>query len=447
MPGLQSTQQTESTTGPSAETGPQLRVVAADSDGEFPMLGQFEAALASGDLSRARDALLGFRDEQQAERDRLQQEKAQLVAAVEDLQQLFDERCRAHEEDLCRQKEELASWHDQEKQGLARQSEEAASEINRAREELEDRIRKWEAERDKEAALLAEERSHLDTERRELADQKAEFEAAMAGEQQERIRMADEMISQREGEWVERQKQLEQELKSQRLLHEKQIKLDRESFLQACSQREAELDAKRAEMEKQRRGLVDDRCRTAERFAETRRQLEHDRSLVQEGLRQMEAQLRWVSSNLSLCGTTPVEDDPSTPGHSQQAASQLSGSDVEAPDLATATRDSVVATESTLNDGESGWAGIVCPREEESEESAERAAESLPPAPEVLEPSEPSVGAEMVSSGGSDADRRARIDEYRSQLANLQASLSSLQSGAAVSPADSVEDNDEPDIG
>ena len=93
MSGLQSPQpQNAPVDSPAREAGgPQLRVVAAEPDGSPSPLEQFDSALAGGDLSRARDALLVFRDEQQAERDRLQQEKTQLVQAVADMQKLLDD--------------------------------------------------------------------------------------------------------------------------------------------------------------------------------------------------------------------------------------------------------------------------------------------------------------------------------------------------------------------
>ena len=57
---------------------------------------------------------------------------------------------------------------------------------------------------------------------------------------------------------------------------------------------------------------VEERCRSAEQFAETRRQLEHDRTLLQNGLRQMESQLRWVASSISLSGGPLPESVPNT---------------------------------------------------------------------------------------------------------------------------------------
>ncbi|MBC8289484.1 MAG: hypothetical protein H8E37_04115, partial [Planctomycetes bacterium] len=209
MSGLQSPQpkstaRSESKIAIEPAGGPHLRVIAADPDVEAAPLEQFNTALAGGDLSRARDALLRFRDEQATERGRLQHEKAQLVQAVEDLQQLLDDRCHAHEEELRQQKDRLVSWNEHEKQALAAEAEKAMSEIQSAQDEFDEHCEQWETERDEQSTLLVEERTRLDHTAAELANRQAEFEVAMAQEQQERLRMADEMISQRESEWAER---------------------------------------------------------------------------------------------------------------------------------------------------------------------------------------------------------------------------------------------------
>lgn len=431
MSGLQSPQpQNAPGNSPAVEAGgPQLRVVAADPDNSPSPLEQFDSSLAGGDLSRARDALLIFRDEQRAERDRLEQEKTQLVQAVADLQQLLDDRCQAHEDELQQQKEQLARWHEQEKQALATEAEQAMAEIQSAQDGFAEECQQWEADRDEQTAQLADERARLESDTADLADRRTEFEAAIAKEQQERLRMTDELIAQRESEWAERQKQLEHELKSQRQLHEKQITLDRESFLQACSDREAELNGIRAELDRERQELVEDRCKTAERFAETRRQLEQDRSLVQDGLRKMEAQLHWVSSSISLsAGSPPAAVAPQPEPAPEPIATDESVSPV-ITDPGMATSDSFVAAESADSaEPQSGWAGLVTPRDDEpafADDSKAAIAEEEMPTEAV---SDEASAPEGPPEEASEKDRRARIEDYRSQLASLQASLGNLQS-------------------
>ena len=364
---------------PVAETdGPQLRVVAAEPDGSPLQLEQFELALAGGDLSRARDALLVFRDEQRAERNRLQQEKTQLLQAVADLQQLLDDRCLAHENELQQQKQRLSRWYEQEKQTLAAEARQAMAEIQSAQDGFARECQQWERNRDAQTTQLAKERDRLESDTAELANQRAEFEASIAKEQQEQLRVTDELLAERETEWVARQKQLEHELKSQRQLHEKQIALDRESFLQACAERETELNTTRAELDRERQELVEDRCKSAERFADTRRQLEQDRSLVQNCLRKMESQLRWVSSSIFLSlGSPPAAESP-------------------------------VSAES-----QSGWTGLATPRDEPADAECDTEDDSSAASSEVKL---------------SDEERRARLEDYRAQLTDLQASLSNIQS-------------------
>jgi len=304
------------------------------------------------------------------------------------------------------------------------------AEIQSAQDGFAQECQQWEADRDEQTAQLAEERARLESDAAELADQRAEFEAAIAKEQQERLCMTDELIAQRESEWAERQKQLEHELKSQRQLHEKQVTLDRESFLQACSDREADLNTTRAELDRERQELVEDRCKTAERFAETRRQLEQDRSLVQDGLRKMEAQLRWVISSISLSSGSPTTIEP--PLNPAPIAPPENASPAMT-DPAMSTSDSFVAAESTASaEPQSGWAGLVTPRDDESAVDNEEAiAEAETPTEGVAEEApaarenSPGESSELESS---DEDRRARLEDYRSQLASLQASLTSLQS-------------------
>lgn len=451
MPGLQHSQLEP--TSPPASTSPggsvpQLRVVTAeptDRAADASLLDLFHAALTDGDLSRARDALLRFRDVQQDEREQLQQEKSELINAVRDLQKLLDDRCQAHEEELRLQKERLAAWHDQEKQALIADAEQSMAEIQQARDDLMEQCEDWEKERAEQAAALDEEQSRLDAVRKELDERHAEFDASTAEEYRNRLRLADEAVAQRENELAGRQAQFEQELTSQRKLHERQLALDRESFLRACSEREAGLDAIRSDIEKQRQKLVEDRCRTAERFAETRRQLEHDRSLIQDGLRQMEAQLRWVSSSISLCGGPASEhceagnvanrDDltESTRVHSAFSTSTEGNSSSDRDARSEASCETARAESST---GIKGWAGVVTPRNDDSEYE-----------PVVCEDSVVNHRPPEEESQQTDSERRKRLEDYRTQLTTLQASLSLLKSTATADESASVSPAGDKDSG
>jgi hypothetical protein len=463
MPGLHSfhserTRQNGLTGSPNAANldapAPHLRVVTAESEGSdlATSLRQFEVALGRGDLSRARDALLTIRDDQQAERQRIEQEKSELLQAVEDLQQLLDERCRAHEQELVQQKRRLAEWHETEKQNLSTETDQTLAEIQESRDA-------WEAERAEQAALLIEERSRLDSaaedlriarsevesqhaeladERTELANERTELESELAArrtefeeelkaEQLERFRVIDAAIAQRESEWSERQRQLEHELASQRKLHEKQLTLDRESFLRACSEREADLDAIRADVDQQRKELVEDRCQSAEQYSETRRQLEQDRTLLQNGLRQMESQLRWVAGSISLSGG-PLPDRADGKGNSPSAAS-----------LAPPATNAEIAPERV----DSGWVGVVVPRSRIDELTEPSPAPELDQQVSEEETSVETTIVEVAEPDESAADRRRRIEDYRSQLNSLQASLSELHAASDDSEETPGADSDE----
>lgn len=443
MPGLHSARQNELTVSPDAssasEPAPQLRVVTADSGDPSGPLELFEAAIGRGDLSRARDALLAVREEQRAEQQRIELEKNDLLQAVQDLQQLLDERCQAHEQELLKQKQRLTEWHGAEKQALMLESDEVAAEIQAARDA-------WEVERQEQAAALAEEKSKLDANAEELlrqqdeiecqlteiADQRTQLEEELKSEQQERTRVFDEVIAQRENEWAERQRQLEHELDSQRKLHQKQLTLDRESFMRACSEREADLDAIRADVDQQRKELVEERCRSAEHFSETRRQLEQDRTLLQNGLRQMESQLRWVAGSISISGgPLPPRAETLETGRGEfdsgdsppEPARALTDQKPETP-AAPAVDESAVP--------DFGWLGVVAPRPAVEVPELADPAETSPPLDETPvtisnETPEPST------------ERRQQLEDYRSQLSRLQASLSDLQ---AASGADDDAESD-----
>ena len=462
MAGLHSARQDELTDSPgstsTSNTGPRLRVVTADTDGSDAAspLEQFAAALGRGDLSRARDSLLAVHEQQRAEKQRIELEKSELLKAVADLQQLLDERCQAHEQELNQQKRRLVEWHEAEKQALILESEEAASEIQAARE-------CWETERQEHAAVLVEERSQLDADAEELrcrrseldrrfaeiTDERAKCEQELASrrqkcdeetkaEQQERIRVIDAAIAQRESEWTERQRQLEHELASQRKLHEKQLTLDRESFMRACSDREEDLDAIRADVDQQRKELVEERCRTAEQFSATRRQLEQDRTLLQNGLRQMEAQLRWVAGSISLSGgPLPARSEK---GEESKADAQPVGSRRQTSGAAMAERRIAAHAAPVLADsdeGDSGWIGVVSPRTKVEEADEDHAANR-----ESLTANEASAlaAAENEPSVQSSAGRRQKLEDYRLQLSILQASLGDLQAASETE----AESDDEP---
>lgn len=451
MPGLHSTRQNELAVSNGAASvnhpGPQLRVVTADSDGRDPAcpMELFEAALGRGDLSRARDTLLAIREDQRAEQNRIELEKRDLLQAVEDLQTLLDERCRSHEQELLQQKHRLTEWHEAEKQALILESDEVASEIQKARE-------CWEAERQEQAAILVEEqlkleyeaedlrrhRSELESQLAEIVEKRADqdeelkarrkdFDSELQAEQRDRIRAVDEAIAQRENEWLERQRQLDHQMDSQRQLHEKQLALDRESFLRACADREADLDAIRADVDLQRKELTEERCRSAEQFSETRRQLQQDRTLLQNGLRQMESQLRWVSASISINGgqlPRPENDDA-------QAADADSGVDrPPAAAVAATERTRLPGAESVFvaEEGDSGWLGVVSPRTA-MDEAKERQVEVEPRTAALEGSATVEDNSVPVVPAPASTERRQKLEDYRSQLSSLQASLNDLQAG------------------
>ena len=453
MSGLQSTQPDSAiaASGPQKQdsSAPQLRVVAPDVTGGHhgKLLEQFDEVLGCGDLSRARDVLLQFRDYQQSEHNRLQQSRNEIVQAAEELQQLLDERCRAHGGEMTRQKQQLTLWHEQEKQARLSESARALAEIQEARDE-------WQAERDKEAALLVAERtrmqhleetlqagqSALDRQRAELVAERealsgelnarrSEFEHLLKQEHEERQSLLDSARIQKESEWQERQSQLEHELTTQRTLHEKQLSLDRESFLQACADREQEFEAVRSELHQQREQLIEERCLSAEEFAQTRQQIEQDRKLLQNGLRQMESQLRWVASSLSLNGgplpSTGSEQIASATGATCAASLQTDETSLPTVGVPETTSD-VTPPDETCNehdveeDAATGWTGVVQPRSSEADD-----AES-----EDCPATEADTDTDTVCN-----ERRLRLEEYRSQLAALQNSLRSLQKRSSEKPA------------
>lgn len=464
MASLQSARQNKLTASPertsTRDMGPQLRVVNADSDGvdtALPMA-RFDAAIGRGDLSRARDSLLAIHEQQRAEQQRIELEKSELLQAVADLQQLLDERCQTHEQELAQQKRRLVEWHEAEKQALMLESEGVASEIQKAREA-------WETERQEQAAILIEERLQLESEAEELRSQRSELERQFAeiaddrtkceeelasrrqefdeelkAAQQERLRVFDEVIAQRENEWAERQRQLEHELATQRRLHEKQLTLDRESFMRACSDREADLDAIRADVDQQRKELVEERCRTAEQFSETRRQLEQDRMLLQNGLRQMESQLRWVAGSISISGG-PLPARSTTVDESKADADPVdSGLIKPAATITERLNTHAVSTLTDSDEGDSGWVGVVSPRT-----AVEEATEFVPAILETSTTDEESSAATAANdtSEQSSTERRQKLDVYRSQLSSLQASLSDLQTASETETDAAAEADDD----
>ena len=466
MPGLHSTQP-EAVTATSGAQNPDspalhLRVVpsAPDRGEQADLLDQFETALGCGDLSRARDALLKFRDHQHSEHGRLQQTKNELVQAVGELQQLLDERCRTHHAELNLQKQQLTEWHEQEKQALISESRRAVSKIQSARE-------KWQSERNEEAVILAGERTRLDhaeetlqsgrdalkrqgaelaAERAaltgELNTRRSEFENQLAQEHEERQSLLNEARLQKETEWEEHQSQLNHEMETQRSLHDRQLSLDRESFLRACADREDELDLIRTELDQQREQLVDERCRSAEQFAQSRQQIEHDRKLLQDGLRQMDSQLRWVASSLSLNGGPPPTAHTAAISHAADSGEQPVSSPSRAPAQPARTDTTGEQTSAAAGfapDGSSpidefvdqtagnqpvtGWIGVVSPSGDEPAGVSPETETAMPPA------------APGTDSDAVDDERRLRLEEYRSQLSTLQASLSSLQNSSTGAPA------------
>lgn len=296
-----------------------------------------------------------WREEQKRERASLDAEKESLRTAAEQMQAVLARRKEQHAAELAAMRGDCErvnqDWTTAERTRLEAELAESSDSITTAQARFEEKCDEWTRQRDEEAALLraekerlrsradqlhateselAAEQSRLDAQaaQRDAARQTLEAQNAKALAEIEKARadserllheaqqvhfeelrvrkvelarhqaIVDEKNRQREQEWVERQRQLEHDCESRRLL----MLRDMEERTAQWSMR---AEAKRHEIEAEERAIREqrtewERLRDIQKWEidAANRKLSSDRHMLQDGLNQMDAQLKWVAIQL-----------------------------------------------------------------------------------------------------------------------------------------------------
>jgi hypothetical protein len=305
-----------------------------------------------------------WRDEEERERTRLRSEKDSLSVAVEQLQMLLARRRQEHDAELGKMRLECEQsnrdWSSAERDRIEREFGAARQTIVDAEASFDHKCNEWAKKRDEEAALLRTEQERLngetesvkasegeldaersrldaqitqlksDTEKlsaqnaqakAEIEKERAESERLLHQERQTHFEelqtrqteaarhqsIVDEKIRQQEHEWAERQRQVEHDLESRRLLHQREIENQSAQWAEIAKNRRAELDAEERAIREQQVQLESQRARHQSEIEEANRKLANDRHMLQDGLTQMDAQLKWVATHLGSEDIIPFQ--------------------------------------------------------------------------------------------------------------------------------------------
>ncbi|MBI1312416.1 hypothetical protein GC176_14085 [bacterium] len=280
-----------------------------------------------------------------SEKRQLEQERVTLRESVERLQVLLQQRRQEHEQQLQVERQQLMEESDrlrvelreeieqircEELRLLADERSEAESFLDAAREQIEQERTAWHGERGEEAAILKQALQQLESDREALQAELAELESRRQASDAELIRQHEEhsekiaaereeheravaraerefadrrqileqRIAQQEIELQARRERLEHEIKSMHELHERRLVEDRREFEDQCDRRREDLASELDEVRSLRDELDNERRDFEHEVARVRSQLEHERTLLRNGLNQMDAQLRMLSTSL-----------------------------------------------------------------------------------------------------------------------------------------------------
>ncbi len=280
-----------------------------------------------------------------ADRRQLDEERAALRASVERLQSVLGQRRQEHEEQLRIEREQLEEEFDRARADLRQELEdirreelrlladersEAESLLEAAREQIERERLAWHSERGEEAAVLKQALQQLEADRISLEKEVAELEThresvqASFGQQREAIerqiaaeredharmvarserefadrqQILEQRIAQQEIELQARRERLEHEIRSMHELHERRLAEDRREFEDQCDRRREELAAELDEYRALRDELDNERRDFEREVSRVHSQLEHERSVLRNGLEQMDTQLRMLATSL-----------------------------------------------------------------------------------------------------------------------------------------------------
>ena len=292
---------------------------------------------------------------EQRERAQIESEKESLRTAVEQLQDLLERRKAQHAAEITRMQIECQRnneiWSAAERTRIDSEQSDTKKSIAMSQVLLQQQRDEWALARDEEAAILRKqsdaqleesnrlgvtaaaqeaEQSRIDAQaaqlksnaeklaaenaqvRAEIEKERVESERVLHNERQthfedlqarqadlvRRQSITEEKIRQQEQEWAERQRQIEHDLNASRMLHQR--KLD-----QLASDWDATAKSKREELEQEEQTLQDvraelgrEKARHQTELDEATRKLASDRHLIQDGLTQMDAQLKWVTNHL-----------------------------------------------------------------------------------------------------------------------------------------------------
>jgi hypothetical protein len=248
-----------------------------------------------------------------AERTRLEQELASARQAIVDSSSLFDEKCGEWK----RKRAAEAALLQTERERIQSESEvvnerESALEAERAR--LTDQIAQLKSDGEQQqaedaAAKAAIEKERADSERVLHEERQTHFEELQArqAEIQRRQSIVDEKIRQHENGWAERQRQIEHDFESRRQLHQRDLEQQSADWKRVEKQKRVELENEERAIRQQRAELDGERARHQTEIEEANRKLVNDRHLLQDGLTQMDAQLKWVATHLDSQDIIPFQ--------------------------------------------------------------------------------------------------------------------------------------------
>lgn len=444
-------------------------------------------------IADRRRELAQLEQELQNGRNELAGQQVTLRTTIEQLQSLLQQRREEHEQELRRERDE---WHQERGreasilQAERRSLDAEREQVNALRQTVEARIQTLEDELQARSAAHEEKLQRFWQEQRQALLQSDREHAS-------RQRLMQEKLQQQESELTARQKQIETELQTTRMLHEKQLRMERDALQQTTALRQSELDHRQRELNelelqlRQRaqeleqsrlrleeeirteRRLLDEKLQTRQRLMDeqlalAREQLEQERATMRTGLAQMDAQLRMISSAFTVSAPFAAQAEaPAVTPASAKVVSPGPAAAVSEPEAIPVEQRPAAhrraAAVEDITPAPTEWLGPVEPSadqtgQESSAATAEvqprdRPAGSHPPvvnewigyvAPQVVDEvaAADTAAVRKAPSGegapaGAEQDiasRRQALEGYRERLSELQAQLRDLTALAASRP-------------
>jgi|GEM_PF-2598147 len=422
-------------------------------------------------IAERRRELAQLEQELQNGRNELAGQQVTLRATVEQLQSLLQQRRQEHEQELQRERDE---WHQERGreasilQAERRSLDAEREQVNALRQTIEARIQTLEDELQARSAAHDEKLQRFWQEQRQALLQSDREHAS-------RQRLMQEKLQQQENELTARQKQVEAELQTTRMLHEKQLRMERDTLQQTTALRQTELDRrqqelnelelqhrrKSEELEQSRlrleeeirteRRMLDEKLQTRQRqvdeqLALAREQLDQERSAMRAGLAQMDAQLRQISAVFTIA----------VPGEAQSAViADAAPSEPVSEEIADEHRPAPHRRGPAVEDitpAPTEWLAPIEPSADRTDQESSVAtagsqrsdlpAGSQPPlvnewigfvAPQAAD-EEAAVEEAPAGAGQDIASRRQALEGYRERLNELQVQLRDLTALAATRP-------------